>query len=59
MTIKEIIRFAWSEVKVYKVRSLATIISIGALFTLLLLMLFVVQGLENAVVRYFKEVANG
>lgn len=55
MTIKEIIRFAWSEVKVYKVRSLVTIISIGALFTLLL----VVQGLENAVVRYFKEVANG
>lgn len=52
MTIKEIFRLSHRELVAYRTRSRATVITIGVLFGFLLAILFIMQGLENVVLRY-------
>lgn len=52
MTIKEIFRLSHRELVAYRTRSRATVITIGVLFGFLLVILFIMQGLENVVLRY-------
>lgn len=59
MKLREIYKLAHREYVVYKTRSIATIITIGVLFGLLLGILFVAQGLENVTLRYAREATGG
>lgn len=59
MTFKELFRLSHREYTSYRTRSRATVITIGVLFGALLAILFVVQGLENVVLRYASDATNG
>ena len=59
MKLRDIYRLAHREYAAYKTRSVATIITVGALFGLLLGILFVMQGLENVTLRYAGEATDG
>lgn len=59
MTFKELFRLSHREYTAYQTRSRATIITIGVLFGVLLAILFVVQGLENVVLRYAGDATDG
>lgn len=59
MTFKELFRLSHREYTSYRTRSRATVITIGVLFGALLAILFVVQGLENVVLRYAGDATNG
>ena len=59
MKLRDIYRLAHREYAAYKTRSVATIITVGALFGLLLGILFVMQGLENVTLRYAGETTDG
>lgn len=58
MTFKELFRLSHREYTAYRIRSRATVITIGVLFSALLTILFVVQGLENVVLRYAGDATN-
>lgn len=59
MTIREVFRLSHREYTAYRTRSLATVITVGMLFGVLLAILFVVQGLENVVLRYAGDATDG
>ncbi len=59
MTFKELFRLSRREYTAYRTRSRATVITIGVLFGILLAILFVVQGLENVVLRYAGDATKG
>lgn len=59
MTFREVFKLSHREFTAYRTRSVATIITIGALFGLLLSVLFIVQGLENVALRYAKDGTDG
>lgn len=59
MTFKELFRLSHREYTAYLTRSRATVITIGVLFGVLLAILFVVQGLENVVLRYAGDATDG
>lgn len=59
MTFKELFRLSHREYTAHRTRSRATVITIGVLFGVLLAILFVVQGLENVVLRYAGNATNG
>lgn len=59
MTLREIFRLSHRELVAYRTRSVATVVTVGALFGLLLMILFAVQGLENIVFRYARDATGG
>lgn len=59
MTLREIFRLSHRELVAYRTRSVATVVTVGALFGLLLMILFAVQGLENVVFRYARDATGG
>lgn len=59
MTIKELFKLSHRELIAYRTRSWATVIAIGVLFGLLLAVIVIVQGLENAALRYAGNATNG
>lgn len=59
MTLRELFRLSHREFMAYRTRSRATVITIGALFGLLLAVLLIVQGLENVVLRYARDATGG
>lgn len=59
MKLREVYKLARREYTAYKTRSRATAIVIGVLFGLLIGILFVVQGLEDTVLRYAGVATDG
>lgn len=59
MTLRELFRLSHCEFTAYRTRSRATVITVGALFGLLLAVLVIFQGLENTVLSYAKYPTGG
>lgn len=59
MTFRELLRLSHREYTAYRTRSRTTVITIGAMFGILLAMLFVAQGLENIVLKYAGDATGG
>lgn len=59
MGIKELFLLSYREIRAYRTRSRATIITIGVLFGLLFGVVLVFQGLENVTLKYAGSATNG
>lgn len=58
MQLLDFFKFSHRELTAFRTRSVATIITIGVLFSVLLGATFILQGLENVVMRYASERTN-
>lgn len=59
MRIREAWRLSHREFSVFRTRSIATVVTVGVLFGLLLAVIVVIQGLENVTMRYARAETNG
>lgn len=59
MKLRELYLLSYREITAYRTRSRATIITIGALFGLLLASLVILQGLENVALKYAGSATDG
>ncbi len=59
MRLKEAWRLSHREFAAFRTRSIATVVTVGALFGLLLAAIVIVQGLENMALRYARAETGG
>jgi len=59
MRLREIFKLSHRELTAYHTRSIATIITVGVLFGLILALSFLIQGAENLVLRYARVATGG